>query len=61
MQMNCMSQCRQKYMIQYCGCTIDAFFRTGNESNFCSFEDLKCLLKFNREKFHVLHNETFQV
>ena len=29
LQMNCISECRQQYMIKYCNCSVEAFFPIG--------------------------------
>lgn len=48
LQMNCISECRQRYVHLYCNCTVEAFFPPG-PYNACTFEDLKCLYKYNGE------------
>ncbi|KAL7030541.1 hypothetical protein ACKWTF_006702 [Chironomus riparius] len=46
LQMNCISECRQRYMEKYCNCSVSLFFPLGKIRD-CNFEDLKCLYEFN--------------
>ncbi|GAB0089180.1 pickpocket protein 19 [Sergentomyia squamirostris] len=35
MRQNCMSECRQRYLLSYCNCTIDFFFPSGKTPPVC--------------------------
>ena len=54
--MNCISECRQQYMIKYCDCTVDTFFPTGN----CIYKNI--FLKHDQKVLKkVLHKNLFQL
>ncbi|XP_037910008.1 pickpocket protein 19-like [Hermetia illucens] len=53
---NCLSACRQNYLVDRCNCTLEAFFPIGNYTP-CKASDFKCLVKNN----HFFNLETFKI
>ncbi|XP_055381331.1 pickpocket protein 19-like [Condylostylus longicornis] len=57
---NCISQCRQKYLLQYCGCSLGIFYPLGNYPD-CRPSDMKCLAKNNRVTITRLTRQVFDI
>uniref|UniRef100_A0A1A9X093 Sodium channel protein Nach n=1 Tax=Glossina brevipalpis TaxID=37001 RepID=A0A1A9X093_9MUSC len=56
---NCISQCKQEYLLKYCNCTVDIFFPTGNYP-ICDLEGLLCLSHYYEYFLYIYEPEEVQ-
>lgn len=42
---NCIAECRQRYMVQYCNCTVDFMYPTGSYP-ICNATGIRCIGEF---------------
>lgn len=57
---NCVSECRQKHMLQYCNCTVDFFYPTGNYTK-CNITGLLCLVDYDSKLIFPLNQFFFLI
>ncbi|XP_059609973.1 pickpocket protein 19-like [Phlebotomus argentipes] len=48
---NCIAECRQRYMVQYCNCSVDFMYPTGSYP-ICNATGIRCIAEFAAQLRH---------
>lgn len=54
--MNCLSECRQRYLITNCNCNPEWIFPVTPNIRGCRISDLKCFFDINSKKYEIFPN-----